>query len=164
MITIKDGTKADIPVIQEIAEKTWWPTYSSILSKEQIRYMLDVIYGTSTLEKVMGDNSQHFILLFYNNETAGFAAYGARAEDHSIYKVHKLYILPDLQGKGLGKLLLEEIKTRLSAIAVHTLDLHVNRYNPAKYFYERLGFQVIREEDVPIGPYWMNDYVMRLEF
>jgi diamine N-acetyltransferase len=44
---------------------------------------------------------------------------------------------------------------------VSILDLNVNRHNPAKSFYEKIGFTVLREEDVPIGPYWMNDYVMR---
>jgi hypothetical protein len=37
----------------------------------------------------------------------------------------------------------------------------VNRYNNAKSFYEKMGFAIVREEDIPIGPYWMNDYVMR---
>jgi ribosomal protein S18 acetylase RimI-like enzyme len=47
---------------------------------------------------------------------------------------------------------------------MHVLDLNVNRNNQAKHFYEKIGFNVIREEDIPIGPYWMNDYVMRIEF
>jgi ribosomal protein S18 acetylase RimI-like enzyme len=40
--------------------------------------------------------------------------------------------------------------------------LNVNRNNEAKEFYKKLGFKIIREEDIPIGQYWMNDYVMRL--
>ena len=47
--------------------------------------------------------------------------------------------------------------------SVNAADLNVNRHNPALAFYERLGFQQHREEDIPIGPYWMNDYVMRKE-
>ncbi|GAB3820696.1 hypothetical protein GCM10028895_21410 [Pontibacter rugosus] len=43
------------------------------------------------------------------------------------------------------------------------LDLNVNRYNNAKAFYERCGYQVYVQEDIAIGPYWMNDYVMRKE-
>jgi hypothetical protein len=45
----------------------------------------------------------------------------------------------------------------------HTLDLNVNRYNKAKSFYEKMGFAVAYEEDIPIGKYWMNDFVMRKE-
>ena len=41
------------------------------------------------------------------------------------------------------------------------LDLNVNRYTPAIAFYERRGFARQREVDVAIGPYFMNDYIMR---
>ena len=44
------------------------------------------------------------------------------------------------------------------------LDLNVNQLNKAAFFYEKAGFRMIREEEVPIGPYWMTDFVMRLEF
>ena len=40
----------------------------------------------------------------------------------------------------------------------------MNKYNKAKTFYESCGYHVHYEEDIPIGPYWMNDYVMRTEF
>jgi ribosomal protein S18 acetylase RimI-like enzyme len=43
-----------------------------------------------------------------------------------------------------------------------TLQLNVNRNNPAKIFYEKLGFAVLNEEDIDIGNgYFMNDYVMQ---
>jgi len=39
----------------------------------------------------------------------------------------------------------------------------VNRQNNAKNFYEKLGFVVIKEEDIDIGNgYFMNDYVMEM--
>ena len=41
------------------------------------------------------------------------------------------------------------------------LQLNVNRINKARFFYERLGFSVTREEDTDIGhDYFMNDFVM----
>ena len=40
---------SDIPVIQQIAEKAWRPTYAHILSEEQTLYMLDMMYGTDVL-------------------------------------------------------------------------------------------------------------------
>jgi ribosomal protein S18 acetylase RimI-like enzyme len=163
-IVIREAGIADIPVIQELAEQTWWPTYSSIVEAEQIRFMLDMIYSTETLEKVMNDGSQQFLLLQDENGTQGFASYGIRKEDAAIYKLHKLYIHTRNQGKGYGKKLINEIKGRLMAKGIFTLDLNVNRQNAAKSFYEKLGFAVIKEEDVEIGPYWMNDYVMRLQF
>ena len=84
MIHIRDASPVDISVIQDMAEKTWWPTYSPILEREQIRYMLDVIYSAESIRKVMENGSQQFILLYDDRGAQGFASYGVRPEDHRI--------------------------------------------------------------------------------
>src|SRR5690606_16336025 len=111
----------------------------------------------------MHTRSQEFLVLKNNGTEQGFVSYAVNAKKPDICKIHKLYVLPDNQGKGFGRILIEEVKKRGQALGATTLELNVNRYNPARYFYEKAGFQIIREEDIPIGPYWMNDYVMRLK-
>jgi ribosomal protein S18 acetylase RimI-like enzyme len=162
MIKIVNASVHRIPDIQKIAEETWWPTYSDILTSEQLRYMLDNIYSTKSLSDAMSNGSQHFIMLEDDNGPQAFASYGHRKENETIFKLHKIYVRPGNQGKGYGKMLIDEIVSRLKLASVETLDLNVNRFNKAKTFYEKLGFKVIGEEDVPIGPYFMNDYIMRL--
>ena len=163
MVQIITTTASDLPVIVQIAENTWPHAYQRILSKEQLRYMLDTLYSAPALLEVMKDGSQKFLLLKDENGYQGFASFGPRKENAAIFKLHKLYVLPACQGKGYGKLLIDEVKKLVREIGIKTLDLNVNRNNPAKDFYLKLGFEIIREEDIPIGPYWMNDYVMRLE-
>lgn len=163
MIRISNATQDDIPTIRTLAEKTWWPTYSPIVEAEQIRFMLNEIYSAEALQKVIHNGSQSFIILHDEHGPQGFASYGARAENPSIFKLHKIYVLPENHGKGYGKILIEEIKKRILSMNIHTLDLNVNRLNRALSFYEKIGFKVIMEENVPIGPYWMTDYVMRLD-
>lgn len=159
-VSIRNAGTADIPVIRLLAEETWWPTYKPILEDEQIRYMLALIYSVDALTAVMTQRTQHFILLSDDQGPQGFAAYGPRA-DEPVYKLHKLYVRPGNQGKGYGRQLLDEVVQRVKDQGITTLDLNVNRYNPARSFYEKVGFSVLREEDIAIGPYWMNDYVMR---
>jgi ribosomal protein S18 acetylase RimI-like enzyme len=163
MYAIKNVTIDEIPVVQSIAEKTWWPTYSKILEEKQIRYMLDAIYATDTLARQIEDGSQEFILLIDERGPQGFASFGVKPGDETVYKLNKIYVLPQNHGRGYGKLLVAEVKKRLTERGIKILDLNVNRFNPAKEFYEKLGFKIVKEEDVPIGPYWMNDFVMRLE-
>jgi hypothetical protein len=143
MFTISEASEKDIPAIQEIADRTWWPTYSTFLSRDQIRYMLSTIYSTETMKKDMATAAQTFLLLTDESGVKAFASYGKRPEDPAVSKLHKLYVLPSVQEKGY---------------------LNVNRFNPARGFYERSGFKILREEDIPIGEYWMNDFVMRIEF
>ena len=164
MIEFIDAGIAEIPAIQDIAERTWWPSYSSILTKEQIRYMLDAIYSSQALSESILNKSQRYILLKNDSGFQAFASHGRRKENPRAEKLHKIYVLPENQGKGYGRFLIEEVKRRIMLDDIRILDLNVNRYNKAKEFYEKMGFVVIAEEDVPIGPYWMNDYVMRLNF
>ena len=162
MISIQNARPSDIITIRELAEKIWWPTYTNIIEKEQISFMLGTIYSHETMLKVMEDKSQEFVLLYEDNVAKGFASYGGWGEETNAWKIHKLYVLPESQGKGFGKELLNEIKHRAKSNGVTTLVLNVNRKNPAFSFYKGYGFSVLREEDIPIGPFWMNDYVMTL--
>jgi diamine N-acetyltransferase len=163
MVEITEANAKHIPVIVGIAETTWAATYRTILKPEEMRYMLDRLYSAPSLQGVMADGSQKFLLVKDKQGYAGFASYGKRQGDPGVFKLHKIYVLPAHQGKGYGKLLIDAVKQQLRAEDAIMLDLNVNRDNPAQHFYKKLGFKVIREEDVPIGQYFMNDYVMRLD-
>jgi GNAT superfamily N-acetyltransferase len=161
MYLIREATTADVEAIIRIAEQTWWPTYEPLLGKEQVAYMLNEIYSEEKITDQVKNNKQTFLLLLEDEQPVAFAAYSPREDDPEIYKLHKLYCLPVTQGKGYGKILINAVIDKTKEAGKHTLDLNVNRYNKAKDFYEKMGFAIAHEEDIPIGPYWMNDYVMR---
>lgn len=158
--SIRKATATDIPAINRLAAAIWGPTYSAILSREQIDYMFEVIYTPKALERQMLEG-QTFLLLRDEAEPIGFAAYSLKDKKERIFKLNKIYLLPSRQGEGLGKLLLDEVELSVSEAGAAYLDLNVNKHNKAKTFYEHCGYRVHIEEDIPIGPYWMNDYVMR---
>ncbi len=158
--TFHTATPADIPLIHDLAAAIWEPTYRDILSREQIDYMFGVIYTHEALARQMQDG-QTFVLLYDAATPVGFAAYSLKEAAGPVYKLNKIYLLPEEQGRGLGHLLLQEVEEQARHAGARFLDLNVNKYNKAKAFYERCGYQVLLEEDIPIGPFWMNDYVMR---
>jgi GNAT superfamily N-acetyltransferase len=163
MFLIRNAVAADAPVIVDLANQTWWSTYSEILSAEQIQFMLNIIYDTDKIRQQIENGTQQFLILEEDGQAVAFASYSPREEDADIYKLHKLYCLPQTQGKGYGKVLIEFVADKVRAAGKQLLELNVNRYNKAMGFYEKIGFSIAYEEDVPIGPYWMNDYVMRKE-
>ena len=163
MVEIIDADSTHIHAIAEIAETTWAATYSTLLTPAAMRYMLDTLYNEEELLRIIEKGSQKFIIIKDNEGYQGFASYGVRMENPLVYKLHKIYVLPGNQGKGYGKLLMEEVKKQVGTRGGTMLDLNVNRQNPAQDFYKKLGFRIIRQEDVPIGEYFMTDYVMRLE-
>lgn len=158
MLKIKNALAGDIPLIRELTFKIWPQTYATIISQEQIDYMLDMMYSESSLQKQMKEGSQ-FIFVYDVNEPVGFAAYFEK--EPSIFKLDKIYILPSQQGKGTGKFVIDYIINDIKQKNAKALQLQVNRYNKAKSFYEKLDFTVIDEIDFDIGNgYFMNDYVM----
>lgn len=163
MYTIRQANVNDAATIVQLAQEIWWPTYSPILEKEQIEYMLGTIYAPEVIERQVETGEQTFLLLLEDDQAVGFAAYSQREDNPEVNKLHKLYCLPAMQGKGYGKALINEVITQVKATGADKLDLNVNRHNKAKGMYEKMGFEVIYEEDIPIGPYFMNDYVMRKE-
>ncbi|MEP6512318.1 MAG: GNAT family N-acetyltransferase [Parafilimonas sp.] len=161
-ITIYNATADDIPVIAQLASVIWPAAYAEILTPPQLKYMLDLIYSNSALEKQMNEGDQ-FLLLKEDEKPIAFASYNLIKEP-GIYKLQKLYALPNQQGKGIGKKLIDYIINKIKSSGATALQLNVNRHNKAKQFYEHLGFKVIYEEDIDIGNgYFMNDYVMELK-
>ena len=163
MYTIREATVKDVETIRSLAKEIWYDTYLPILAEAQLEYMLGDIYSTKKLSTQIKNNEQTFLLLLEDEQVVAFAAYSPREEDADIYKLHKIYCLPATQGKGYGKVLINTVCEAVIKAGKHLLELNVNRHNKAKDFYERMGFKVMYEEDVPIGPYFMNDYVMRKE-
>ncbi|WP_342646183.1 GNAT family N-acetyltransferase [Mucilaginibacter sp. CSA2-8R] len=161
MFTIRKATPADADQIIKIAHQTWWPTYSQILSTEQISYMLSAIYLSDKVADQIATQSQIYLVLEEDEQPVAFASYSVREDDAEVYKLQKLYCHPSTQGKGYGKALIDYVVDVVQQASKKTLELNVNRGNNAKTFYEKMGFEVAYEEDIPIGPYWMNDYVMR---
>ncbi len=151
---------ADVETIRQLAEDIWWPNYSQILVAEQISYMLGDRYSSEVLREQIQQREQIYFLAFDEERAVGFAAYSA-TDDEAVFRLHKLYCLPSTHGKGFGKALLNHVITETRQLGAKTLELNVHRSNPAKTFYDKMGFEIAYEIDIPMGPYFLNDYVMR---
>jgi len=160
MINIIKATVADFKTITEIAHKTWPLTYGEILSKEQLSYMLEAFYSDTALLANI-ENGHEFILAKEAETVFGFASFEHHYQNNHTTKIHKIYILPETQGKGIGKLLIDSIAEFAKENNSDRLLLNVNRFNKALTFYQKLGFEIIEEIDIELDQgYLMEDYVM----
>lgn len=161
MVRIRTATINDIEVIRKIAQDVWGPAYSNILSKEQIAYMLELFYNAEIISRQIQTGEQEYLLLEAEGNPVGFASYAPRDENPGVYKLHKLYCNVQVHGKGYGRQLMHAVENIAKRNGGVRLELNVNRYNPAKTFYEKSGYTILYEEDIDIGHnYLMNDYVM----
>lgn len=152
--------KNQLHIVRDLAYKIWPVAYEDILSEAQLDYMLENFYTIHALEEQMG-RDHIFLLAEEDGVFYGFAAYEINCNATGKTKLHKIYVLPETQGKGLGKLLLSEVEKAALIAGNSHLFLNVNRYNDAREFYKHLGFKIVHEEDIEIGQgYLMEDFVM----
>jgi diamine N-acetyltransferase len=158
-LVIRNANADDINTIGYLAHEIWPHAYGSILSPQQLQYMLSLIYDPVALARQMHEQQHHFLIAAIDLKEIGFAGYSAI--EKNIVKLHKLYVLPNLHGRGVGKALLQVVTDETKKAGARQLQLNVNRNNKAKLFYEKLGFIIIGEEDIDIGNgFFMNDYIM----
>ncbi|CAN5165078.1 GNAT family N-acetyltransferase [soil metagenome] len=163
MVKIEGASTDDIPVIKGLAEYIWPVAYKDIISKEQIAYMLDMMYSEEALKYQIEKQQHTFFLAFLNNVPVGFAAFHKKYKmSHAIYRLSKLYVSTEAQRMGIGKKLLDQVIFPIKPLGASILELNVNRANKASAFYEKMGFIITKNEDIAIGNgFFMNDYVMQ---
>ncbi len=164
MIKIRPAQITDLPTIHRLAHEIWPSAYLEILGEAQLNYMLEKMYSLPSLEHQLSVLNHHFILATENEIPVGFASYSPH-ENKDSYHLNKIYVLPNQQGKNIGKQMLNYVISEIKKTCASSLQLNVNRYNKALQFYQKLGFKIIRKEDNDIGSgYFMNDYVLELQF
>jgi RsiW-degrading membrane proteinase PrsW (M82 family)/ribosomal protein S18 acetylase RimI-like enzyme len=157
-LIIRKAERDDVELIRSLCIEVWPQTYASILTADQVAYMLEESYSPQALQKQL-DEGQQFLIVYNAVHPVGFASYSEVAP--GVFKLNKIYILPAHQRRGIGKKVIQYVIDEIQSKGAVALQLNVNRENGAKQFYERLGFVVTGSEDIAIGDgYFMNDYVM----
>ncbi len=166
MNTIRKVTLPDIPAIRKMADVAFRHTYRNILSPQQMEYMMEWMYSEASLREQIGHLGHQFYILSIEGNDAGYVSFYIEKEDAQsvLFHLQKIYLLPELQGKGFGTQLLKHAEACMKSTAgerATRYELNVNRSNSAVAFYEHMGLRKVREGDFPIGDgFYMNDYIM----
>lgn len=160
-LNIREANFNDIHIIQDIVMKVWPQTYASVISAEQIDYMIQMMYSDLSLQKQMKDG-HHFLIAELEGIPVGFGSF-SRTENWTTYKLYKLYINTEIQRQGIGTALLNKVIQVIKSDHGKFLQLQVNRNNlQALDFYKKNGFFIIKAIDLDIGQgYFMKDYILQ---
>ncbi len=158
---VRHLSKDELWQVRELALQIFPSTYQEIVEPEQIDFMMDLFYTPENLRKQF-ESGQVFLVIYNEGIASGYASYTPLHEDGE-YKLNKIYVDTRLQGKGLGRILLNDVISRVRTAGGNSLQLNVNRFNKAVGFYKSMGFVIKKEELLDIGRgYFMDDYVMEL--
>jgi ribosomal protein S18 acetylase RimI-like enzyme len=138
-VDLRQATAADAAAIRELtraAYAKWVP----LISREP---------------KPMTANSDEAVVrhrfdLLYVDDTLAALIETIREPDHLL--VENVAVSPDFQGRGLGRKLMAHAETLAHELSFRTIKLYTNqRFAENIALYRKLGYQVDREEVLPVG-------------
>jgi GNAT superfamily N-acetyltransferase len=143
---------SDARSIAEIEVETWRTTYAGMLADDFLIGMSMAQRRASWAAELrrsraiwVWDEAPHQLLGF------GFCGpqRGASAEYEG--EIYMLYVLPDAQGRGIGRCLLEAMQKDLRSGGCRSVLVWVVRGNPARFFYERMGAKLVLQQQIQFG-------------
>jgi GNAT superfamily N-acetyltransferase len=160
-IFFEKATSADIPLIHSMAEKIWWAHYPSVITNDQIEYMLQMMYSEKAITLQM-EQKQNYTLIYADGEAVGYYAVTEKSP-HKFF-LNKFYIDTIKHRIGIGAAAFDHIKSN-DCKGFEEITLQVNRRNiKAVNFYFKHGFVIDYVDDFDIGNgYTMDDFFMKLK-
>ena len=169
MVKIEKAAPEQLPLIHDMAQVVFRHTYKDILSPEQMEYMMDWMYSMPNLQKQL-DEGHHYYIAYDGDVPCGYVSIqheGKDAEGTEVFHLHKIYVMPEMQGRKTGIRLFEMAvaHAREAADGANArIELNVNKFNKSVDFYKHIGMKILLEEDFPIGNgFYKTDYIMGLD-
>jgi ribosomal protein S18 acetylase RimI-like enzyme len=162
MITFRPATPEDIPLLQKLARTIWPRAFLSIITKEQLELMVSKMYDPATIRNEM-QNGVVWKVVEEKGLPIGYLSCSMVGPTEC--KLHKLYVLQEHHGRGIGKKCLAEASRYARENKAQTLFLMVNRANDkALHAYRAFGFREAESVDWEFAPgFILHDYRMELE-
>ncbi len=160
MVRVEDDES--IQKLAGIADEVWHQHFSTILSLEQIDYMVDKFQSVKAITEQIRGSGYEYYFVVVDGVTVGYT--GIRPDEGKLF-LSKLYILKKYRGKQYASHVFEFLKKSCQERRLQSIWLTVNRYNhDTIHIYEKKGFQTIRTQVSDIGNgFVMDDYVMELK-
>ncbi len=147
---------SQLPLVIDLARRIWPAAYAGVLAPGQIDNLLMRIYSAENLTAELAAGHR-FWAAYDDGVPVGYAS-GYR--DGTVVWIKKLYVLPQCQGRGIGRILMETIVTAFAPS--EEVRLLVNNGNvAAQAFYSRCGFERIAAVPVKMGDFGFTDFVYR---
>jgi ribosomal protein S18 acetylase RimI-like enzyme len=150
---VRQARLEDAQAIARIEIETWRATYAGMLPDRVLLNMSERRQASSWASFLRHRPEDVWVVQDPQAGVVGFGNCGTQRDGAVDYtgEVYTLYVLPDLQGKGLGRELLRALFLRLEQGGHRSALVWVVRGNPARYFYERLGGKQVMHRPIPVA-------------
>ncbi|WP_084243656.1 GNAT family N-acetyltransferase [Planomicrobium okeanokoites] len=155
---IRKAKLADAKGIAHVHVDSWLATYRGIVPDT---YLDQISYGAR--EELWNDNlkaENNFVAENDEGHIIGFAD-GGKERTGKYEKLqgelYSIYILPEYQGKGLGRSLMKRVVEHLGDSGYNSMLVWVLEENPSRGFYEKMGGKKVDRKTLTISGKVLNE-------
>ena len=168
-IKITRATLNDLAQLQKIGKQTFYETFSSGNSEENMMKYLDEGFSKVKLTTELSDENAEFYFATLNEEVIGylklnFGESQTELKDEKSIEIERIYVLKEFHGKKVGQLLYDKAIEVARQTDANYVWLGVWEENPrAINFYKKNGFVEFDKHIFKLGNDEQIDIMMKLK-
>lgn len=169
MIEIRIATVADAELIADISRETFYDSFASYNTKEDMDIFMNEVFTKEALMKEAGTEGNIFLLAYDGNEAVGYVRM-REGEKHkelngkSSFEIARIYAVKKAIGRGVGRALMQKSFEIAAGLKKEVVWLGVWEKNErAIAFYTEWGFVKFGEHDFILGKDVQTDWLMKKE-
>lgn len=150
---------SDLAAIAGLADAIWHQHFQTILSPEQIDYMVEKFQSYPALKSQVEEDGYEYYQTLVDGTLAGYI--GIHPETDALF-LSKLYLHKDYRGRHIATQTFHFLIDLCKKRGLKKIWLTCNKHNDSSLaVYHHLGFQVTDTQEADIGNgFIMDDYIM----
>ncbi|MBK6363413.1 MAG: GNAT family N-acetyltransferase [Saprospiraceae bacterium] len=168
-INIQKVTIDNIDQLQKIGRQTFFETFASGNTEENMRNYLEEGFSKEKLTAELNDNNAEFYFATFNNNVIGylkvnFGQSQTELKDDRALEIERIYVLKEFHGKRVGQMLFNKAIEIAKQKRVDYVWLGVWEENPrAINFYRKNGFVEFDKHVFKLGNDEQTDIMMKMK-
>ncbi len=168
-MNVKKVTLEDIEALKIIGKQTFYETFSSENSEENMADYLENNFSNSKLTKELNDINSEFYFAKFENTVVGylkvnFGTSQTELKNENSLEIERIYVIKNFHGKNVGQILYEKAIELAKEKNVDFVWLGVWEENTrAIRFYEKNGFVAFDKHVFKLGDDEQTDIMMKLK-
>jgi len=162
-------TLNDLALLQKIGMETFYESFSSVNTEENMTQYLAAAYSLDKLTAELNNPNSSFYFVAINDKVIGYLKINfgdsqtELKQEHAL-EIERIYVLKEYHGKNIGQLLFEKAMELAIQKKADYVWLGVWEENPrAISFYKKNGFIEFNKHIFKLGDDEQTDIMMKLQ-
>lgn len=155
-VVIRKAGVDDAFGVARVEINAWRDAYPTLLPQRYLVKGLNLARCCSGWRRRLGRGRDNILVLDSDDPTdeiVGFATFGPSRKRSLPYlgEINELYLMPDYQGRGLGRRLCAAAAAKLSRDGLSSMCVEVLQGSPSRFFYEAMGGRLAARARHPLA-------------